>query len=256
MREHQPQTLRALLLVLLVCMSLVLVAACSQEDPRTMTQEVLLEGTDMATKAYTYDTGLPGKTIVVVGGIHGNETAGFQAAEVLNEDPWSLISEGVIHFIPSAHTQAIAADLRYPKETMDLNRAFLGEGDHQPTLDLAKAIRTWVVDKQPDFVIDHHESLDSYKNGRLGNTLILADAGENLFEGLVMVDLVNPLLDVDLPFIMESSPPVGSFNKTLSEEDGLLVVTIETNRKLPLEERVDQQLIIAKELIRHYSQGD
>jgi len=221
-------------------------------DGSGWSEQVIMSDTEVETNVYHFDTGLPGKTIVVVGGIHGDETAGFKAAESLKNEAELLIEAGDIYFIPRANQLATELDLRYPKHLMDLNRAFDGEGESDLTLQLASEIKEMISSTNPDFVIDHHESRDSYKNGRLGNTLIVADYNDNLFEGLMMIDLINPKLDEDEAFILESNPPVGSINDTLSSEN-LLVVTIETNRKLLLEKRVEEQRIIAKTLIKYYS---
>ncbi len=246
----------------LVLLLILLGSGCSgavsiEENNSSWTENTLMIDTVMETESYLYDTGNPGTTIAVVGGIHGSETAGFKAAQSLKDNAEDLIQSGRILFIPRANNLATEQALRYPKDMMDLNRAFTGQGDSDLTLALAKEIKEAVVSVSPDLVIDHHESLNNYKNGRLGNTLIVSDYEDNLFEGLTMIDLVNPELksqaSIELPFILESNPPVGSINKTLTQEQGYLVVTIETNRKLELESRIQQQLIIAKTLIDHYS---
>lgn len=219
----------------------------------TWSTDILMEGTDFETSVFHYDTGVPGQTLFIVGGIHGNETAGFKAATILKEEATSLIKEGDLYFLPEANKPAIANELRYPKSEMDLNRAFTGEGDFESTLNLAREIKSYVIQASPDLVIDHHESLNNYKNKRLGNTLIVSDVNYNLLEGLDMIELIVDMESADIPFILESNPPVGSINRTLSEENDMLVVTIETNRKLPLETRIDQQLEVARRLIDHYS---
>jgi hypothetical protein len=90
-------------------------------------------------------------------------------------------------------------------------------------------------------------------NKRLGNTIILTDVKDNLLSGLEILDIINPQIVDDLPFIIETNPPIGSINRTLSEELEILVVTIETNRELDLEKRIEEQLIVATSIIEYIS---
>ncbi|MBI9010850.1 MAG: succinylglutamate desuccinylase/aspartoacylase family protein [Clostridiales bacterium] len=216
-------------------------------------EEVAIQpDSDMATKAYYYDTGIEGKNIVIVGGIHGDEIAGWQATDLIRQSLKTYISSGKVLIIPHANQIAINEKRRYGEAYGDLNRTFLGDGD-KTSVDLSQEISDRIREFEPDIILDLHESLNNYMNKRLGNTIILTDVKDNLLSGLEILDIINPQIVDDIPFIIETNPPIGSINRTLSEELEILVVTIETNRELKLEKRIEEQLIVATSIIEYIS---
>ena len=63
-----------------------------------------------------------GPTIVVIGGLHGDEKAGYLAARELKK--WT-ITRGKLVLLPDAHIEAIRRDVRaYPR---NMNRLFPGQ---------------------------------------------------------------------------------------------------------------------------------
>lgn len=206
----------------------------------------------MTTKAYYYDTGVSGKNIVIVGGIHGDEIAGWRAADLILDSLTKYITRGKVLIIPHVNQVAINEERRFGQTFGDLNRTFLGEGDAS-SVALSEAISQTIISFEPDVIIDHHESLNNYKNKRLGNTIIVADVDDNILSALEILDVINAQIEDDIPFIIETNPPIGSINRTLSERLQVLVVTIETNRTLDLEKRIEEQLIVASSIIEYIS---
>ena len=107
----------------------------------------------------------PGPTIVIVGGHHGDEPAGFAAAGLLagyaNTDHGSMI------IIPQANPLACTMFSRYGGEgESDLNRCYdLREDDHdakcdgaQHAAELVRVITALAPAEQPLVVIDLHET--------------------------------------------------------------------------------------------------
>lgn len=232
----------------IVFLLLILLIGCSSD----FSTEKVLEGFAMETEVHYYDTGKPGKRVAIIGGIHGDELAGWKAADMINDNLKEYFKTGVVMIIPHANELSIQEERRYVEGYTDLNRTFLGEGDEN-SVQLSAEIKKLVTDFKPDIVLDHHESLDSYMNGRLGNTIIVSDVKDNVFSALEIVDIINEVIVDDLDFIIESNPPEGSFNKTLSEELSVLVITIETNRKLELEKRIEEQLLVFESIMKYIS---
>ena len=50
--------------------------------------ETLAKGTKYATKLYIIDSGKPGPVVMIVGGVHGNERAGYTAAAKVKD--WNI----------------------------------------------------------------------------------------------------------------------------------------------------------------------
>ena len=238
----------------------------TEEDPAnvTVTNWKILEGTDFVTTVYKYTTDKEGPKIAIVGGIHGDETAGWTAALRLVT---SLESEkgvcGEILLIPQANILADKADSRYKVtgyDFSDLNRSF-PEGRYssakEATIQISSAILEAVEAFNPDYIIDLHESLHSWDvqetgvKTSLGNTLI-ANNNSRFMRQLIKRYNETYRLENECEFRQEGSNQLGSFNYyfTTTYPDKV-VYTIETNRgyvdgvnTIDLEIRVRHQLNI------------
>ena len=135
----------------------------AQEQDRAdgLTREsfVVREGTDEETTVYVTTADADGPTAVVVGGVHGNEVAGYTAAGAVAD--WE-IGAGTLVTIPEANAVAIERGTRTDDDGVDLNRQFPEGSD--PTTDLARALWDVLVEYEPDVVIDLHESTGVYAN--------------------------------------------------------------------------------------------
>lgn len=114
-------------------------------------------GFDLVTAA----TDVPGPTVVVLGGVHGDETEGALAAGRLAHHPPGL-EKGRLLVIPVCHEAAFAADSRVsPLDGGNLARVFPGDPDGSPTRALAHHIyREALV--EADLLIDLHTSGQAY----------------------------------------------------------------------------------------------
>ncbi|MDH3248290.1 MAG: M14 family metallopeptidase [Acidimicrobiia bacterium] len=103
----------------------------------------------------------PGRRVVVLGGVHGDETEGALAAGRLAFQPPS-ISRGVLEIVPVCHEAAFAADSRVsPIDGENLARVFPGDGGGTPTSRLAHHIYAEVLEGA-DLLIDLHTSGRNY----------------------------------------------------------------------------------------------
>jgi len=87
-------------------------------------KQVLCPGTPWATDLYVIRGQNPGPSVMVIGGIHGTETAGWMVAEQLIQ---LTVVNGTLVVIPRANKPAIARNARYIKH--DLNHSFPGRAD-------------------------------------------------------------------------------------------------------------------------------
>src|SRR6056297_645242 len=85
--------------------------------------KVLREGRKEETEVYYYHTGEYGSRIFIIGGTHGNERAGFLAAEELLK---FYPEKGEIIIIPKANKKAIEINSRTSDNKIDLNRSYPG----------------------------------------------------------------------------------------------------------------------------------
>ena len=74
-------------------------ASDKASQPRRSSDSIAV-GTEWETPYYRIETGKPGPTVMIVGGVHGNEPGGWQAAEQIAS--WEL-SRGSLLVVPRAN---------------------------------------------------------------------------------------------------------------------------------------------------------
>ena len=149
---------RALLLNVLVLT--LLVGAAQAEISRT--SGLIAEGTKWENPYYIVDSGVEGPTLLITGGLHGNEPAGYRAAEQIRHWP---VRRGKLIVVPQVNTPGLKQNTRWlPSESKELrnaNRNFPKSGE--PNKARSVPINTlweFVQEQQPDWVVDLHEGYD------------------------------------------------------------------------------------------------
>lgn len=211
----------------------------------------ILNDTIYQTEVHIFKSNLAGPKVAIIGGIHGDEIAGWMAAENLLEKNDFL---GEVLIIPRANILATYLEERYPginnngkyqKVTYsDLNRCFPGKVDGTISEQIAYIISQEIIEFQPSYIIDLHESRRSYADSKplIGDEVIYGNKKSALL-ALKIVEEYNDKysLDNDIPFIVDSNAPEGSFNYYFGQHTDAYVFTIETNRQLDLSKRIGQQ---------------
>ena len=152
---------------------------------------LLMAGTPQETPLYVFGSGRPGTILMVLGGVHGNEPAGWLAAERLVDS--MRPTDGAVLVIPRANRQADAAFVRTTIELGDLNRSYPGARDGRPMEQMAFEIIDVLREFQVSHVVDMHESWAFYadrpQNGTayLGQTIATdpGSPGQDLARGVV-----------------------------------------------------------------------
>lgn len=116
------------------------------------------KGTADETEVVVIDSGSSGPTAAVVGGMHGNEPAGYKAAQKMRD--WS-IDEGTLVLIPKSNPVAGERGT-YSNDRGNLNRKF--PPGEEPMTPLARAIWTVITNHDPDLVFNLHSSKGIYKS--------------------------------------------------------------------------------------------
>ncbi len=251
------------LFIITYILIIILLTGCKQQEEQQQTtttvtetkveitreEKTLLEGTEDEFKMYTFTTNVPGPTIFIVGGTHGNEVAGYKAAtNLLDYD----FEKGKIVIVPRLSTVAIEYGVRYARDLgyTDLNRVFPGKRDGTKTEVIARTLYDEILYAKPDYLFDMHESRDSWRNPPyLGDSLIAHTASGNGMVTLMGSDIVeqyNRIRESGVSaFTFLNNPPEGTLNRAVSENLVIPVFTIETNRKNEESKRIEQQELIA-----------
>lgn len=162
-------------------------ASAGSEITSTRTERIIMEGTSFETVLYVIESPVEGPTVMVIGGVHGDEPAGYKAADSIAT--WA-IDRGRLLVLPRANVPSIAVQERNAPGGPDLNRVFPGSFDSSDkTRVLAAEIFEIMTEYQPMWVIDLHEAEDfEYQfRGALGQTFIYPYEGSSL-------DIIKELL--------------------------------------------------------------
>ncbi|HEX9998630.1 MAG TPA: succinylglutamate desuccinylase/aspartoacylase family protein [Abditibacterium sp.] len=125
------------------------VGACAE----TLEARNLMAGTRYQTPVFIKTGAEVGPTIVVIGGLHGDEPAGYLAARKLKN--WK-ITRGKLVLVPDAHIETIRRGMRgYPR---NMNRLFPGKANGDAMEKLAFEIWQLIKTSKPDLVLTLHES--------------------------------------------------------------------------------------------------
>ena len=191
-----------------------------------------------------------GPVIYIVAGVHGDEKAAWYAGVMLEN---ATIKCGDLYILSPANKPGAANRRRYFYSSQDLNRSFPGSMDGNQAEKMAVSIFQDIKRVEPDFVFDLHEAI-VYTEGRdfLGSTYIFSDLD-------LMADLFFDLLwateDGEIchnAFSYTGPGPGGSINRTVTEELGIPVITVETFRGFDIKRRVYDQLDTVQYVLNYY----
>jgi predicted deacylase len=126
------------------------------------TQGLLAEKTEWENPYYAIDSGVEGPTLLITGGLHGNEPAGYWAAEQIRH--WSIHC-GKLVIVPRVNTPGLKQGARWlpgePEATRNANRNFPKTGEPHEARSLPiKALWEFIQEQKPDWVVDLHEGFD------------------------------------------------------------------------------------------------
>ena len=233
-----------------------------------------MQGTAYETPLWVYGSGQPGKIVMVLGGVHGNEPGGWMAAEKLQAS--FRPARGAFLVVPRANKVSIQYYERTLPELGDLNRLYPGDPNGLPMAQMAAQIVGALQELHVDAVLDMHESWAFYKdraqNGTayLGQTVSTAPTEPGLTLVRDIVAAVNTRIQLpqeeffDRPFPGPSEgpnarpggpappgSPQGSSSLALARWDpGLVAILVEMGQQQPLDRRVALHIEIFNELAR------
>lgn len=128
---------------------------------------------------WTVSAAEAGPHVVILGGVHGDETQGVLAAGRLATDETRLTC-GSVAIVPVCHEAAFSADRRTSSiDDGNLARVFPGKPDGRPTAQLAHHLYTEVL-SGADLLIDLHTSGQDYDMPFLAGYIAETAAAESL----------------------------------------------------------------------------
>lgn len=235
-------------LIPVVSAAVLLTQAAAADSRRTTFP--LLEETELEIEGCTVKGRADGPSIYLVAGLHGDETAGWMAAERLRKKRLSI---GTLWIVSPVNRYGAAEGKRKTAGERDINRNFPGDREGCDAERIAAAIYEDIEAKKPDLVLDLHEAeTETGRQDDLGNSLICQSIETT---GDLILDLMTESQQGRIgshTLTLYGSPPAGSINRVVTEELGIPVITVETSRGEPLERRIENHLEIVSYILEYY----
>lgn len=211
---------------------------------------VLAKGTVYATDMYIIRSGKPGPVVMIVGGVHGNEPAGYIAAGRMTN---TEIKKGTLIVLPKANKRAVEHKVRYYKGHGDLNRDFPTSKYDTPDGTVARAIWSAVKKYDVDYLMDMHEGYNYSKlksSSSVGQSLIYYPTGYFRSTVSSIVYRVNSYISTNYKeFSLLRYPARGSLSRAAGQYLGCKSFIFETCTKQTLSTRLYYQQKAAKTLL-------
>lgn len=211
----------------------------------TVTVKTLAPGTALATPAYIIKSNVPGPRVLITGGVHGNETAGFKAAHILRT---YRITKGTLIVIPETNKPAVKAGIRYLRKYGDLNRAFPAASTSTvsgPLSPLVKSILSLAKTYDIKWHLDLHEGYDFASNPKtdsVGQSIIYHPNNNGYTVAKNIRDTLNKGITTSYKkFRVLKWPVQGSVARSIGNIRNANSFIIETAQKQTLTTRVNQQ---------------
>ncbi|MCW8826859.1 MAG: succinylglutamate desuccinylase/aspartoacylase family protein [Gammaproteobacteria bacterium] len=214
------------------------------------------------------ESGQPGPTVLVIGGIQGDEPGGFHAASMLVTN--YKATSGSIWVVPNLNFNSIINRSRGLNG--DMNRKFKEVGEDDPDYRSVNRIKTLIRDPQIDFIFNLHDGSGFYRPtrqdkmhnpDRWGQSIIIdqevietskfANVGELSRSAILRINQ-NLLKDEHIYHLHNTYTHKGNkeMEKTLTYyaiNNGKAAVGIEASKNLPTHERVYYHLQVMESLL-------
>lgn len=216
----------------------------------TRYEGTIADGKLHETTYYVYDSGQPGPTVMVTGGMHGNEPAGARAASEV-KDYW--VRKGRLIVIPELNRPALQKNTR-TSSIGDLNRDFPRTKSESADNFLAKGIWDIVKKYKPNWLIDMHEGWGYHNidSSSVGQSVIYYPHTGVKTVAVKMTDAANRNINsYDQIFVTLKYPVKGSLARAASIVYGTHGMIVETCNKQPLAQRVWQHKAALGALLNH-----
>ena len=207
-------------------------------------------GTTWETRWHVVETGVPGPSVLIVGGIHGNEPAGFRAADQIRHWP---IKRGKLIVIPKVNRLGVEANTRWApdhrndREARDLNRNFGTLDQPQPRTEHCRAVWEFIESERPEWIFDLHEGFDFHHvNPKSVGSSVIAFPDQAKFAAKLQKAVNEGISDgLQFDLLDRSGPVVGSLARAGREKLGANSFILETTFKdQPVSKRTRQHRIM------------
>lgn len=219
---------------------------------------------DLPQKPFEYHikTGkLPGKRVLIIGGIHGNEIGAYKSADLLTE---CEVTKGELIIVPRSNFVSILAKTR--GYNGDMNRKFDHISTKDPDYLFVTALKELILHLKPDTIISMHDGYGFHRiNHRSwGQCVVIDEIRYKEFELFKKAKFVAEEANKTLhPKEWLGVYNTYTFSKNIHKEQKLALTgwclkqgfeayCIESSRNLPLAKQIDSHLAMLEAFFRIY----
>lgn len=217
----------------------------------TTTVQTIASGTKYATPMYVIKSGVPGPVVMVTGGTHGNEPAGYKAAALIKN---YSVKKGTLLVVPEANRIAVLNNTRTASGVGDLNRSFPTYSSDKPDDLLAKAIWQTVKDYKVGWLVDLHEGYNYHlmDSSSWGQTVIYyPNSGSKAVADRMVSSLNSSISSSGKKFSTVKYPLKGSLARSTGQYLGVHSYIIESCRKDSMDTRIGRHTTAVKSMLRY-----
>ncbi|MCP4755825.1 MAG: succinylglutamate desuccinylase/aspartoacylase family protein [Proteobacteria bacterium] len=208
------------------------------------------QGEIWQTPYYFKDSGVEGPSLLIIGGTHGYEIAGwFAAQELINYSP----GKGRLFVIPRVNYRGVELKHRFVPGEKDLNRCYPGKSDGGNTEKLAFDVFEFIKERNIQIVLDLHESFDYHlvDESSLGQTIVFYPNDTTAWVSLMASESINETITEPLEKMsVLQGPKTGSTAWAAGKHLSIQGYTLETSIRLPLEKRMDYHIQLVRSILK------
>jgi hypothetical protein len=120
----------------------------------------IINAANLSFELYKKDSNEKGNTLLIIGGIHGNEPGGYFAPAFLEK--YYEIKSGNVWVIPDLNADSIMADSRGLYD--DMNRKFSSIEKSDPDYETVTKVKEIILDSKIDLILNLHDGYGFYRN--------------------------------------------------------------------------------------------
>ena len=121
---------------------------------------LIINAANLNFELYKKESNKEGNTLLIIGGIHGDEPGGYFAPAFLEK--YYKIKSGNVWIVPNINGHSIMANTRGIYD--DMNRKFSTIDKKDPDYNVITKIKKIIIDKKVDLVLNLHDGYGFYRN--------------------------------------------------------------------------------------------
>ena len=121
---------------------------------------LIINAANLNFELYKKESNKEGNTLLIIGGIHGDEPGGYFAPAFLEK--YYKIKSGNVWIVPNINGHSIMANTRGIYD--DMNRTFSTIDKKDPDYNVITKIKKIILDKKVDLVLNLHDGYGFYRN--------------------------------------------------------------------------------------------